>query len=916
MTAFFELLSGYGVDHVNLRAFPNGQKKTVTKIFTTDKIGIKQMIDWVQKNELLDESVYTTFNCIDIGSVEKNAVGKNDISSVKFILLDIDTIKEESKGSATYDEKEHSLAALKKIKKYLEDRGFVVPITVDSGNGYYILLPIDLIHPKENPDLVRNFLRALDAELSNEHSKIDVTVFDESRLMKMPPSKSTKGIPSEERPHRYSKLLTKPDSFDVNSIELIQQVIDSNFSSSTTPDLQKNDFPMNWERELSVKKSNEAVEMDPEKWLQFHGFEFQKEPGKTEGYTLYTFKKCPLKIHTNSQRGACLAFNSKIGKARFGCLHDSHKLVTTHDLIAKYPIPEIARKFKRDFTKEKIDQESVYFNEFKISGDYITQKKKDGHIRISSPLFIKKAFFNVDTKKVMYQLCYKNGIGWQSIMISSEKISSTNIKDLVSYGIKIFPYQEGGVSKFLMEQQDQAEIIKVHSNPGWQYDQDQNLVFNLDKQYSQSNSSENSCLSRDSIMDLTCSGSFENWKQLIEKFVLGKQMELGLVLAVLPIVVGYLNLIKKTSLKSLLCNLLGTSTTGKTTTLHFIESFFGNPANLVRTLNATDNSIINSLADNHGIPISYDELGSNNQTNYTSLVYQIASGEERRRLTKEVEQKPLQTFHTAIYMSSEESLSAFIGQKTGLKVRYIEWENKLWTSSAEEARRISDLSNQNYGQGANAFIKELFIVGPKIIEETYNQSREDILTHLQETRLKDRLSEPYGMILTSARLLTQLLNLPIRESFIVDEIQQANEEMNRLILSEKTNVEDKLYEWVISNAGNFVQHGETLKYPRAPIYGTVKEFKGILKVRIFPNRFETAIRSEFGVRDPKPMIKELIEKGILSTEGDRNTKRSKLPSSEDPTVLRNQSVYEMNLDTKFKGAFGFLLTMEEQLENI
>ena len=182
--------------------------------------------------------------------------------------------------------------------------------------------------------------------------------------------------------------------------------------------------------------------------------------------------------------------------------------------------------------------------------------------------------------------------------------------------------------------------------------------------------------------------------------------------------------------------------------------------------------------------------------------------------------------------------------------------------------------------------------------------------------MKDRLSEPYGMILTSARLLTQLLNLPIRESFIVDEIQQANEEMNRLILSEKTNVEDKLYEWVISNAGNFVQHGETLKYPRAPIYGTVKEFKGILKVRIFPNRFETAIRSEFGVRDPKPMIKELIEKGILSTEGDRNTKRSKLPSSEDPTVLRNQSVYEMNLDTKFKGAFGFLLTMEEQLENI
>ncbi|GCF93744.1 hypothetical protein NRIC_16350 [Enterococcus florum] len=916
MKDFFGMLNGYGVANVNLRAFPKGSKRSFTGVFATGKLGIERMMNWIKENGLAEESIYTTFNCIDEKALSKSAVGKKDISLIRFILLDIDTITAESKRSATNEEKHYSQLLLNKIKKYLENMGIVVPITIDSGNGYYALIPIEPFKPQEKPDLVKNFLKVLDAVFSNEHSKIDAVVFDASRLMKVPPSKSTKGEPTEERTHRFSKLLTKPNDFKSNSIELIQRVIGAQIRDSANPDLEENSYISNRGETNYNDSHRDTVEMDPEKWLKFHGIQYEKQNGDYDGRTLYILKECPLKVHTNSQRGSYLSLNEKTGRTGFGCLHDSHKSTTIHDLIKKYPIPEDARKFHFSFTKEKIDKETIYFNEFKISDEYITQKKKDGYQRIGSSMFLKTAYHNVDTKKVAFDLCYKTRIGWQTILIPSDKITSTNIKDLVTYGIKILPYQEGGVSKFLMDQQDHAEIIKVHSKPGWHYDQNQRLVFNLDKQYNLEDDSEKSILSKNSSMDLTCLGSFERWKQQISQYVLGKQMELGLVLAVLPIVIGYLNLKKKTSLKSLLCNLLGSSTTGKTTTLHFIESFFGDSSNLVRTLNATDNSIINSLADNHGVPIAYDELGSNAQKNYTSLVYQISSGEERRRLTKEVDQKPLQTFHTTIFTSSEESLSAYLGKNTGLKVRYIEWRNKEWTSSAEDARRISDLSNQNYGQGANAFVKELFNVGPQIIEKTYNQSRKDILTYLYDSRLKDRLSEPYGMILTSARLLSQLLNIPIREDFIVEEIRNADEEMNNLIQSEKSNVEEKLYEWIVSNASNFVQHGKTMKYPRAPIYGTVKEFKGTIKVRIFPNRFEGAIRSEFGIRDPKPLIKELIEKGILSTEGDRNTKRSKLPAIDDPKILRNQSVYEMNLDTKFKGAFGFLATMEEQISDM
>ncbi|MCI1152872.1 DUF927 domain-containing protein [Enterococcus faecium] len=52
---------------------------------------------------------------------------------------------------------------------------------------------------------------------------------------------------------------------------------------------------------------------------------------------------------------------------------------------------------------------------------------------------------------------------------------------------------------------------------------------------------------------------------------------------------------------SLLINLQGKSTTGKTTTLHFIASLFGNPTTVLRNMNATNKAIIKLASNNQEV---------------------------------------------------------------------------------------------------------------------------------------------------------------------------------------------------------------------------------------------------------------------------------------------------------------------------
>lgn len=129
-----------------------------------------------------------------------------DIAWRKKFLIDCDPIRE-AQTSATDEEKAHSLAQARAVFSYLKSLGWPDSFVGDSGNGYHVIPSIDLPNDNESKVLIKAVLKSLAARFDNEHSKIDVGVYNAARIVKAYGSLAGKGENTSERPHRLSKLL-------------------------------------------------------------------------------------------------------------------------------------------------------------------------------------------------------------------------------------------------------------------------------------------------------------------------------------------------------------------------------------------------------------------------------------------------------------------------------------------------------------------------------------------------------------------------------------------------------------------------------------------------------------------------------------------------------------------------------------
>lgn len=73
------------------------------------------------------------------------------------------------------------------------DEGWPRPVTCDSGNGYHALFRIDLPNDDESKLLVQRVLQALDFRFSTATVKIDVSVYNPSRITKLYGTTACKG---------------------------------------------------------------------------------------------------------------------------------------------------------------------------------------------------------------------------------------------------------------------------------------------------------------------------------------------------------------------------------------------------------------------------------------------------------------------------------------------------------------------------------------------------------------------------------------------------------------------------------------------------------------------------------------------------------------------------------------------------
>ncbi len=110
--------------------------------------------------------------------------------------------------SATDEEKVFASQVAWMVRSDLHVLGWPEPIEADSGNGYHLNYAVDL--PADDGGLVERFLQALSAKYTTPTVKVDTSLFNPSRIIKLYGTWSRKGDPVPTRPHRLAMITSRP----------------------------------------------------------------------------------------------------------------------------------------------------------------------------------------------------------------------------------------------------------------------------------------------------------------------------------------------------------------------------------------------------------------------------------------------------------------------------------------------------------------------------------------------------------------------------------------------------------------------------------------------------------------------------------------------------------------------------------
>jgi hypothetical protein len=146
-----------------------------------------------------------------------------DILGRRWLPIDIDP-QRPSGISATDEEHEAALNRACEIRFTLSEEGWPQPILASSGNGSYLLYAIALPNDQASEDLIKRVLKALAARFDDSAVRVDQSLFNASRIVKLFGSIARKGDNIPERPHRLSKILNAPSAIEPVPRELLEEL--------------------------------------------------------------------------------------------------------------------------------------------------------------------------------------------------------------------------------------------------------------------------------------------------------------------------------------------------------------------------------------------------------------------------------------------------------------------------------------------------------------------------------------------------------------------------------------------------------------------------------------------------------------------------------------------------------------------
>jgi hypothetical protein len=309
-------------------------------------------------------SIFVTINPVDpalkaradnrLKPYAKSTTSDKDIVKRTTLLVDIDPVRA-SGISTTNDEHRRSIELAEEIEKDLKNTGWPDPIVASSGNGCHLLYKIDLPNDKESRNLVQKILKALDFQYSSGDAKVDISNYNSARISKLIGTVTTKGDDTKDRPHRRSKIMSKPADWKKVEVEQMKEL------AQKLP--QKNN-PQNGSHPGNVSNAATAGNFVLKNFIDEHNLQVARKSRWNDNATRYILEECPWRDHSDRRSAYIIEFDS--GALAAGCHHDScsHEnwFSLREELDSEYSQEDSAEGFEIDGELEENSQINKLLN--------------------------------------------------------------------------------------------------------------------------------------------------------------------------------------------------------------------------------------------------------------------------------------------------------------------------------------------------------------------------------------------------------------------------------------------------------------------------------------------------------------------------------------------------------------------------
>jgi hypothetical protein len=238
----------------------------------------------------------------------KHTTADADIVARRYVVVDCD-VELPAGISSTDTEHAAALAVARVCRTWLvEQLGFPAEafILADSGNGAHLLVRVDLPNDAASRVLVQRGLEALALFHRTGMVKIDTTVGNAARIVKLYGTVAAKGDPSPERPHRRSGILELPPC-DVVPVRraLLERL------AALVPESPRTE-----------RHAGTGGDFDVRAWLAGHHIEVVRERPWRTGDTVLELDGCPIGDHAHHRNEAVVILFAS-GAVDFRCQHQT-----------------------------------------------------------------------------------------------------------------------------------------------------------------------------------------------------------------------------------------------------------------------------------------------------------------------------------------------------------------------------------------------------------------------------------------------------------------------------------------------------------------------------------------------------------------------------------------------------------------